>query len=129
MKGIIFWLKIALSAVFLWFGALKMAGFNPVYNLVMNSFPFFADGIGLFSLGLVEVLIGAGLLFNFYPKAILVILVAHLLGTFSVFLISPSVLFEPYFPILNLEGEFVFKNIVLLLAGLAVLHHRASHEK
>ena len=31
-------LRIAIGIVFFWFGALKLAGFNPVYDIVYASF-------------------------------------------------------------------------------------------
>jgi putative oxidoreductase len=45
----------------------------------------------------------------------------HLLGTLSVALVSPNIIFAPAFPVLTIEGEFILKNLVLITAGLAVV--------
>lgn len=119
-------LRISLGLIFFWFGALKVAGYNPVFEIVNSSFPFLASGIGNIALGLVEAVIGLGLVSRLFPKIIHTALFFHLLGTFSVFISAPSLMFDPYFPVLTLSGEFVFKNITLAMAGLVVLgyHHR-----
>ena len=114
-------LRISLGLVFFWFGALKMAGYNPVFEIVNASFPIFATGTGNVILGTVETLIGIGLLINVLPKITHITLVLHLLGTFYVFVSAPSLMFDPSFPILTLGGEFVFKNAVLATAGIVLL--------
>lgn len=117
-------LRISLGLVFFWFGALKIIGYNPVYEIVYASFPFLASGTGNVILGAVETLIGAGLLLNVFTLVTHSALILHLLGTFSVFLLGSDLMFNPYFPVLTLSGEFVFKNAVLVVAGLVVLGHK-----
>lgn len=129
LKTVIFWLRIGLGIIFLWFGALKLAGFNPVYEIIYASFPFLAWGFGFFVLGLFETVIGIGLIFNVFPLLVHLALIGHLLGTLSVFVLGPEVMFSPYFPVLTLAGEFVFKNVALLLAGFAVLAHYREHHR
>ncbi len=116
-------LRISLGLVFFWFGALKIFGYNPVYEIVYASFPWFAYGIGNLILGIGETLIGLGLLTNFFRKFTHAILILHLAGTFTVFITGPEIMFNPYFPMLTLAGEFVFKNLVLAISGLVVLTH------
>jgi len=117
-------LRISLGLVFFWFGALKLFGYNPVYEIVYASFPWFAYGTGNLILGIGETLIGVGLLSNLFRKLTHAVFILHLAGTFTVFITGPEVMFNPYFPILTLEGEFVFKNLVLAFAGLVVLTHQ-----
>lgn len=116
-------LRISLGLVFFWFGVLKVFGYNPVYEIVYTSFPFFAAGIGNLILGIGETLIGLGLLTNFFSKFTHAVLILHLAGTFAVFITGPELMFNPHFPILTLSGEFVFKNVVLAVSGLVVLTH------
>lgn len=121
-------LRIALGLIFVWFGALKVFGFNPVYSIVAATFPIFATELGNNILGALETAIGIGLLFNIFPMLIYSALILHLFGTLATFIIAPNLMFHPYFPILTLEGEFVFKNVALATAGLAVLgYHRSRH--
>ncbi|HEU0085741.1 MAG TPA: hypothetical protein VFQ59_02170 [Candidatus Paceibacterota bacterium] len=119
-------LRISLALIFVWFGALKIFGYNPVFDLIHNSImPFLADGYGLIGLGIFEVLIGLMLLSN---RALLFthfIVFFHLLGTFTTFIFGWDVVFSPYFPVLSLSGEFVIKNIVLAISGLMILVHES----
>jgi putative oxidoreductase len=114
-------MRISLGIIFLWFGALKLSGNNPVYDLVYASFPFLADGIGNLFLSLLEVMIGILLLINAVPRLTHIVLLLHLAGTFATFITAPSMMFHPYFPILTFEGEFVVKNLTLALGGIIVL--------
>ena len=122
-ERVIGYLRISLGLVFFWFGALKIAGYNPVHDIVMATFSPFAEGFGLQFLGVLETLIGLGLLFNIFSFFIGIVLIVHMLGTLSVFVLAPHLVFDPYFPILSLAGEFVFKNIILLFAGILILIH------
>jgi uncharacterized membrane protein YkgB len=116
-------LRIAIGAIFLWFGMLKLTGHNPVFDILNGIFPFLAAGIGIQLLGAFEALLGLGLLFNVFPLFVNVVLIGHLTVTFLTFFTTPELMFDPHFPVLTMEGEFVFKNIVLILGGLVVLAH------
>ena|SRR3989344_7264038 len=120
-------LRIVIAIVFIWFGALKVLGYNPVADLIYNSMaPFLAVGNGLIILGSVEIFIGLMLLINRFLRFTHVLLVLHLLGTFSTFIYGWDILFEPTFPILSLSGEFVIKNLVLVISGLVILVHESK---
>lgn len=116
-------LRMSIALVFIWFGGLKFFGFNPVVHIIEGTFPMLAGETGTFVLGLVEVIIGIGLATNILPLVTHFALVMHLAGTMLTFIVTPSLMFQPYFPILTLEGEFVIKNIVLAMAGIVVLIH------
>ena len=121
-KAVISALRLSLALIFIWFGALKIVGQNPVFDIVYGSWPLLAHGAGLITLGVFEFIIGLGLLFNWFPTITHIALFGHLIGTFSVFFLAPEIAFDPYFPFLTLAGEFVFKNITLLIAGFVVLN-------
>lgn len=122
-------LRWSLALIFIWFGLLKVAGYNPVFDLVYSVFPFMAAGTGLKLLGIFETLIGLGLFLNRWRLGIHIILLLHLAGTFLTFFTAPSVVFTPNFPILSLAGEFVIKNMALAIAGIVVLIHEAHRER
>lgn len=124
---IIFGLRLSLGIVFFWFGALKVAGHNPVYDLVRSVSPFLVTPAGNLLLGGLETLIGLGLLLNLFPTVIHMALVLHLAGTFLTFFTAPELMFDPQFPVLSLAGEFVVKNLTLGLAGLTVLAYHYRH--
>jgi putative oxidoreductase len=119
-------LRISLGLIFLWFGLLKAFGYNPVFDLVNGVHPLLATPVGNTVLGVIEALIGLLLLTNIYPFATHLVLIVHLIGTFLTFVTAPELMFDPHFPILSLNGEFVFKNIALATAGLVVLAHASN---
>ena len=122
-------LRIALGIIFFWFGALKLAGYNPVYDIVYASFPFLADGVGNILLGGLETVIGIALACNVFSKTTHAILILHLVGTFTVFVTASEIMFQPYFPMLTLAGEFVVKNLSLAMGGIVVILYHMRHPK
>ena len=58
---------------------------------------------------------------NALTKTATILMVIHLAGTFSLFLIAPRLMFAPAFPALTIEGEFVVKNIVLISSAFVIL--------
>ncbi len=121
-------LRLSIALVFFWFGALKLFGYNPVAHIIEGTFPMLAGDGGTLFLGLVEVVIGIGLVINLLPLITHLALVGHLAGTMLTLVVAPRLMFDPYFPILTLEGEFVIKNVVLAMAGIVVLIHE-NHKK
>ncbi|MBX4211411.1 MAG: DoxX family membrane protein [Candidatus Yanofskybacteria bacterium] len=114
-------LRISIGIIFLWFGLLKFTSYNPAYDLIHASFPLLSEGGGLLFLAALETIIGIALICNWYPKVVVTVLVLHMIGTFGTFLTVPGLMFDPHFPILTMEGEFVVKNLVLATGALAVL--------
>lgn len=93
------------------------------------SFPFLAAGAGGLFLGGVETLIGLALICNVFQKTAHVILILHLLGTFCVFITAPEIMFSPHFPLLTLSGEFVVKNLSLIMGGIVVILYEIRHPR
>jgi putative oxidoreductase len=128
--AIVIALRLVLALIFIWFGVLKIFGYNPVFDLVHNSMaPFLAYGNGLIFLGVAETVIGLMLLLNRALFLTHVILALHLLGTFSTFIFGWDIVFDPHFPVLSLDGEFVIKNMTLVIAGLVVLAHESKKRR
>lgn len=114
-------LRVSVGVVFIWFGALKLLDVTPVTDLVANTVYWFDPDWVVPVLGLVEVIVGLGLVFEVALRPVLALFLLQMLGTFLVFLIQPEVAFEGSNPLLlTTEGEFVVKNLVLLSAGLVI---------
>jgi putative oxidoreductase len=114
-------LRISLGIVFVWFGALKVAGVTPVDDLVASVVYWVDPAWFVPVLGLFEVVVGAGLIIGRAMRVVLALFAAQMVGTFMVFLVLPEVAFHDGNPLLlTVEGEFVVKNLVLLSAGLVV---------
>ncbi|MEO6088293.1 MAG: DoxX family protein [Umezawaea sp.] len=115
-------LRISLGVVFVWFGALKVFGDSPVAELVSATVPWADRGFLVPALGWVEIVLGAALLVGRPIRLALIAVAAHLAGTFLVFVQAPSLVLTDGNPLLlNGNGEFVLKNLVLVCAALALL--------
>lgn len=115
-------LRVLLGAVFIWFGALKVTGSSPVYELVARTLPWFPGHTVVPALGGLELALGAALVLGLLPRVVLPVLVAHLGGTFLTFAMVPAMMFRDANPLLLTEdGEFVVKNLILISAGLVLL--------
>ncbi len=109
-------LYISVSIVYVLFGVLKIFDMSPIKDLVTSALPFM-ENVLLFSLfGLIEVVIGLMLIFSKTRKLASILLILHILGTLSTFILSPNILLTNQL-IPTLHGEFVLKNIIILAVG------------
>jgi putative oxidoreductase len=114
--------RMALALVFVWFGALKVAGVSPVHDLLAATLPFFDADISVPVLGAVEIAIGLALAVGRLPRVTLLVLSGHLAGTFLTFLTATDLMFQGNNPLeLTADGEFVVKNVVLISAALLLI--------
>lgn len=114
-------LRCAFGVVFVWFGALKVAGTSPVGDFVAGTLPWFNPVWLVPAVGLFEVVIGFALIAGRLLFLVCVALVAHLIGTFLALIMQPAVSFQDGNPVLlATDGEFVVKNLVLIAAALVL---------
>jgi putative oxidoreductase len=114
-------LRTSLGVVFVWFGALKVAGVSAVGGLVAATAPFLDSAWFVPVLGVVEIVIGLAFATGRLLRVVIPVFAAHMAGTFLVLITLPNVAFEGGNPLLlTAVGEFVVKNLVLLTAGLLV---------
>ena len=114
-------LRIALGVVFIWFGVLKIVDASPVADLVADIVPLLSDRSAVLVVGIVEVVVGAGLITGWAIRLTLGLFFLQMLGTFLVLVLRPGLSFQNGNPLhLTVLGEFVVKNLVLLTAGLVV---------
>jgi len=113
-------LRWSLGLVYVWFGILKVFELSPVDSLIqrfyapMVSIPFYCV------LTAFEVLVGILLVIGWKKKLTALLVMGHLLGTMCILISAPEIAYEPFAPILSMEGEFVAKNVVLLGAAYAI---------
>ena len=123
-------LRINLGIVFLGFGALKfIPGLSPAEPLVVRTLDALTFGIvhghaALLLTAVAECFIGLTLITGRLLKLGLAVLAMSMVG-----IMSPLVLFfTDLFPAgPTLEGQYVFKDIVLAAAGLVVASRRSAH--
>lgn len=122
-------LRIALAVVYVWFGALKILGLSPVADLVASMVPFVPAESAVMGIGVAEVLLGLALAVGVFVPWIAAAQVAHLFGTFLVFVVHPEVAFDGNPFAVTLEGEFIAKNLVLVTALIVVATHTAKAKR
>jgi uncharacterized membrane protein YphA (DoxX/SURF4 family) len=114
-------LRVTLAIVFIWFGALKVAGKSPVEDLVADTVYWVDAGSFVIFLGLWEIAIGVGLILGVALRLVLLLFFAQMLGTFLTVVIHPGIVFRDSNPLLlTVTGEFIVKNLVLIAAGIVI---------
>lgn len=114
-------LRYAMGIIFFWYGALKMSGDSPVDDLVLHALPWTEDHIFVTVIGIWEMAIGLFLFFKRFLRYGLILLFLHFPGTFLPLFMKPEACFT-WMPFgLTLEGQYIFKNLILISAGLVIL--------
>ena len=119
-------LRVSLGVVFVWFGALKFfPGLSPAHDLAARTIERLSGGlvgpsVSVPLLAVWECLIGVGLLFGVFLRAVLLLLAAQMLGTLTPLVLFPGEVFTrvPYAP--TLEGQYIIKNAVLISAAIVL---------
>jgi uncharacterized membrane protein YkgB len=117
-------LVISLGIVYLWFGALKFfPGVSPAEALAKDTldqitFGLVPSNISYLLLAIWEVTIGICMLLNFPRKGVIYLTMLHLFLTFSPLIVLPEASFNQHFYSLTLVGQYIIKNLVLLMALL-----------
>jgi uncharacterized membrane protein YphA (DoxX/SURF4 family) len=117
-------LRWALATVYIWYGWLKLVDASPAADLVVKTLFWLPPHLAMLFVGGWEVLIGIGLVFPnpLVLRTTLYMFLMHMAGTFQVFVLLPSVTFQGGNPMLpTLEGQYTFKNVVLIAAALTIL--------
>ncbi len=116
----IFFLRLSLAVIFIWFGALKPLGISPAEELVKRTVYWFPPDVFVPILGWWEVAIGVGLLFRPLLRVALFLLFLQMPGTVLPLFLLPEVCFT-WIPIgLTLEGQYIIKNLILISAAIVV---------
>lgn len=120
-------LRLALGYVYLHFGLLKFfPDLSPAELIATQTVMAFSMNIldattAQFYLAILECSIGLGLVFNLFPRLVFGMFLFHMFGTFLPMFLLPEFTFKiaPFAP--NLEGQYIFKNVVYVAAGWTVL--------
>jgi uncharacterized membrane protein YkgB len=120
-------LRLALGLVYFHFGVLKFypdlspAELIATQTVMSVSFHYLDAQSAQFALAILETAIGLGFILNSFPRITFVLFLIHMIGTFLPLVLLPELTFKiaPLAP--NIEGQYIFKNIVFVAAGWTVL--------
>jgi uncharacterized membrane protein YkgB len=119
-------LRISMGVIFFWFGMLKyVEGLSPAEALAIRTIEILTFGsIGpewvRYGLATWEVVIGLGLIFKLFLRETLLLMFLQMMGTLSPIVLLPDEVFTIFPYGLTIEGQYIFKNLVVIAAGLVV---------
>ena len=114
-------LRYSMGTIYLWYGLLKVLGISPVEELVFHATQWIGTHYFVISLGVWEAVIGLFLILRKFNRIGLLLLFLQFPGTFLPLILNPEDCFTIFPYGLTLEGQYIFKNLVLISAGLVLL--------
>jgi len=119
-------LRISIGLIFTWFGVLKFfPGLSPAEDIASRtiellSFGLIEENTAVLILAIWETVVGLGLITGIFLREVLLLLFVQMIGTISPVFLFPEEVFQivPFVP--TLEGQYIFKNLVLLSAGIVI---------
>jgi uncharacterized membrane protein YkgB len=120
-------LRLSMGLIYIWYGILKIIGISPVEELVFRATYWIGTHNFVIFLGFFEVLIGLFLAIKKCLRLGLILFFLQFPGTFLPLFLNPEDCFT-FIPFgLTLEGQYIFKNLILFSGALiliASLHHK-----
>ena len=118
--GVLF-LRYSMGLIFIWFGLLKPLEMSPAQELVTNTVYWFDDKISFVKfLGWWEVAIGLTMCFKPLIRISIFLLFIQMPGTFLPLILLPEVCFTDFPFGLTLEGQYIFKNLLIISSALVI---------
>lgn len=115
-------LRVSVGVVFFWFGALKLqTGLSPAEHLIRESITFLPMQYFLPFLAVLEMVIGLGFITGKAKRLVLLMLLGQMAGAMSPMVLRPDLIWNVFPYAWTLEGQYVFKDIILVSAGLVSL--------
>ncbi len=119
-------LRIAVGAVFLGFGVLKLfPHVSPAQNLATKTLDaltlgLIPEGVGIFAIATLECFIGICFLSRRWMRVALWLLALELIGILAPLVVLSGRLFSGPYGAPTLEGQYVLKDVILAAAGMVI---------
>ena len=119
-------LRVSLGLIFFWFGFLKFfPGLSPAQDLAIKTISVMTFGLmppqlSIILLATWESVIGLGLIFGVCMRGTLLLLFMQMIGTFTPLFFFTQECFTCFPYAWTMEGQYIFKNLVLVSAGLVI---------
>jgi uncharacterized membrane protein YkgB len=120
-------LRISIGFIYMAFGILKFfPEYSPAEQLASDTiciitFDALSGSSACFFLAVIETMIGAALIINFKPKAVILFTIWHMCCTFLPLILLPQYAFNQDPFSFSIVGQYIVKNLVILSA-LMVLY-------
>jgi uncharacterized membrane protein YkgB len=117
-------LRLAVGIVYVWFGALKLfPGYSPAEPLIRAAYGFFPPEILVFFvpfIGAFEIAIGLLFIYGKLPRITMALMLMQMAGAVSPIVLAPARVWEQFPLVWTLEGQYIFKDIILIAVGLTI---------
>jgi len=119
-------LRYSIGFIFIWFGALKyFPGLSPAQDLATSTIDLLSFGaipleVSLFLLATLEVGIGLLMISGRFLRLTIFLLLFQMMGTMSPIVLFPEMVFTQFPYALTMEGQYIFKNFVVISAALVI---------
>ena len=112
--------RVALAALFIWFGTLKIVGLKTTTSIVAHTIWWGSPDVVLPILGVVEILIGLCLFWRRLIRVALFLLLLRLPGTVLALILLPDICFVqvPFAP--TPEGQYLLKDLAIFTAAIVI---------
>ncbi len=124
-NGITF-LRYSIGIIFIWFGGLKFfPGLSPAEVLAISTIDLLTFGLippftAQMLLAFFEVSIGILLISGKFLRLTILLLLMQMAGTMSPIILFPDLVFTQVPFALTIEGQYIFKNFVVISAALVI---------
>lgn len=128
-------LRISVGIVYLWFGALKFfqgvspAEFMAIQTIHRLTFGVIPDRTSIIMLATWECVIGFLFIIGKFTKPCLILMLLHMVCTFTPLFFFPDEIFFKIPFQLTLTGQYIIKNIVFISAGIVLWNTEKLKEK
>jgi uncharacterized membrane protein YkgB len=114
-------LRVSIGIVFVWFGALKLVpGMSPAEPLIRAAITFLPMDLFLPFLAAWEIAIGIGFITGKFTRLTIILLLMQMGGAMSPIVLAPERMWVQFPYQWTLEGQYVFKDIILISAALVI---------
>lgn len=119
-------LRYSIGLIFIWFGALKyVPGLSPAQELATSTIDLLTFGLiplqlSLILLATLEVLIGVLIVSGKWIRLSIFLLFFQMAGTLTPVFLFPELVFTQFPYALTMEGQYIFKNFVVISAALVI---------
>lgn len=131
-RNALFFLRLSIGIIYLWFGMLKFfQGYSPAEDLAINTinkltFGLIPEPLNITLLATWECVLGILLIVGKWLRTALVLLLIHMVCTFTPLLFFPSVSFK-YAPYgFTLVGQYIMKNIIIICAAVILWPQKST---
>jgi uncharacterized membrane protein YkgB len=122
----VFFLRVSIGVVFLWFGVLKFVpGLSPADRIATDTTAILTGGLITGDLARVmlaglETIIGVGMISGRSMRLVLLLLFGQMAGTITPLVLFPELTWKTPPLVPTLEGQYILKNLVLVAAGMVI---------